>query len=119
LPAVGAPPALGIPRIDYFDQGSGCFSRRIKDAWATRGSGLWQTSGLAKERLAAHICGMPIECPNALCTVCVAIGDDGKLVFTGGQCIELLGTHYVHAFERCPFLARVVSRKFKFPDPKD
>jgi hypothetical protein len=23
LPAVGAPPALGIPRIDYFDQGGG------------------------------------------------------------------------------------------------
>jgi hypothetical protein len=63
-------------------------------------------------------CGMPGECPNALCTVCVAIGDDGKLVFTGGQCIELLGTRYVHAFERCPVLARVVSRKFKFPDPK-
>jgi hypothetical protein len=62
---------------------------------------------------------MPIECTNELCTVSVSVGHDGKLQFGGGQCIELLGTHYVHAFERCPILARVISREIKFPDLKD
>jgi hypothetical protein len=61
---------------------------------------------------------MPIECTNALCTVSVAINYDGKLAFRGGQCIELLGTHYVHRFDRCPVLAKAVSQEIKFPDPK-
>jgi hypothetical protein len=61
---------------------------------------------------------MPIECPNALCTVYVAIGPDGELAFGGGLCIELLGTRYVHRFERCPVLAEAVSREVKFPKPR-
>ena len=60
---------------------------------------------------------MPIECPNALCTVYVAIGAHGKREFGGGQCLELLGTQYVHRFERCPVLAKAVSREVKIPDP--
>jgi hypothetical protein len=63
------------------------------------------------------ITSMPIECPNPLCTVTVAIEIDGEVVFGGGQCIELLGTTFVHRFERCPVLAKAVSREIKFPDP--
>lgn len=64
----------------------------------------------------AHSHSMPIECPNPLCTVTVAIDIDGEVVFGGGQCIELLGTKHVHQFERCPVLAKAVSREIKFPD---
>jgi hypothetical protein len=51
--------------------------------------------------------------------VSVAIGENGKLVLSGGQCIELLGTRYVHTFERCPVLASVIARNFRLPEPKD
>jgi hypothetical protein len=60
---------------------------------------------------------MPIECSSALCTVNVAINYDGKLAFVGGQCIELLGTHYVHRFECCPVLAyRVAGNQVSRPE---
>jgi hypothetical protein len=62
---------------------------------------------------------MPIECTYELCTVSVSIGVDGKLAFGGGQCMRLLGTHYVHQFERCPVLAGAISQGIKFPDTKD
>jgi hypothetical protein len=62
---------------------------------------------------------MPIQCPRALCLVSIAIGENGKLVLSGGQCIELLATRYVHTFERCPVLASAIARNFKLPDLKD
>jgi hypothetical protein len=115
LAAVGAPPAVGTPRIDYFDQGGGVVAAGSKTPGRRAVVGYGRLPGWQRSDSRRIFAGCRLNAP----TLCVAIGDDGKLVFTGGQCIELLGTHYVHAFERCPFLARVVSRKFKFPDPKD
>jgi hypothetical protein len=63
---------------------------------------------------AAHIPAMAIRCANPLCTVTVVIDGKNKPEFGGGQCIELLGTPYVHLFERCPVLARAVSDESKF-----
>jgi hypothetical protein len=54
---------------------------------------------------------MAIKCPH--CSVSAAIGIEGKLVFFGGQCMELLGTPFVHEFERCPILAAAMGREVK------
>jgi hypothetical protein len=43
----------------------------------------------------------------------------GKLDFHGGQFIGLLGTPYVHVFERCPVLAKVVAKAFPLLAPKN
>lgn len=54
---------------------------------------------------------MAIKCPK--CSVAAAIGIEGRLVFFGGQCMELLGTPFVHEFERCPVLAAAMGREVK------
>jgi hypothetical protein len=56
---------------------------------------------------------MAIKCPK--CAVSAGIGIDGKLSFLGGQCIELLGTPFVHEFERCPILAAAMGTEVKLP----
>ncbi len=58
---------------------------------------------------------MPLTCPHQLCTVAAAVGDLGELEFSGGQCIELLGTPYIHKFERCPILAKAVADEVRYP----
>jgi hypothetical protein len=59
---------------------------------------------------------MAIRCTNLLCTVTVVIDGNKKPEFGGGQCIELLGTPYVHQFDRCPVLARAVADGSRLPD---
>jgi hypothetical protein len=54
---------------------------------------------------------MSIPCPK--CTVSAAIGIEGEFVFFGGQCIELLGTPYVHRFEWCPILSKVIAGEIR------
>jgi hypothetical protein len=56
---------------------------------------------------------MAIKCPN--CSVSAAIAIEGKLVFFGGQCMELLGTPFVHEFEQCPVLAAAMGREVNLP----
>ena len=54
---------------------------------------------------------MAIPCPK--CTVSAAIGIEGEFVFFGGQCIELLGTPYIHRFEWCPTLSKVIAQEIR------
>jgi len=54
---------------------------------------------------------MSTKCPN--CSVSAGIGIDGKLMYFGGQCMELMGTPFVHHFERCPILAAAMGREVK------
>jgi hypothetical protein len=54
---------------------------------------------------------MPIQCPN--CSVSAGIGIDGQLTYIGGQCLQLMGTPFVHQFERCPILAAAMGRDVK------
>jgi hypothetical protein len=57
---------------------------------------------------------MAIRCTNPICTVTVVIEGRKKPEFGGGQCMELLGTPYVHQFDRCPVLARAVADESRF-----
>jgi hypothetical protein len=66
-------------------------------------------------RVDDSMAAMAIRCTNPFCTVTVVIDGKEKPEFGGGQCIELLGTPYVHQSDRCPVLARAVADEGRFP----
>ena len=68
---------------------------------------------MEKGRIRAHIRGMTIKCPK--CSVSAGIGIEAKMLFFGGQCLELMGTPFVHQFERCPILAAAMGREVTLP----
>jgi hypothetical protein len=54
---------------------------------------------------------MAIQCPK--CAVSASINVEGALVYSDGQCVELMGTPFVHQFDWCPILAAAMGRKLK------
>jgi hypothetical protein len=54
---------------------------------------------------------MATQCPK--CAVSAGINIDGQLVYSDGQCIELMGTPFVHEFHRCQVLAAAMGREVR------
>jgi hypothetical protein len=54
---------------------------------------------------------MATQCPK--CVVSAGINIEGRLVYSDGQCIELMGTPFVHQFDWCPILAAAMGRNVR------